>query len=71
MLIAFQKNSCYNEENDKEREILMKVMFICTANICRSAMAEAIMKEEVKNRRTRYRSILIRNFCRERRLCFI
>lgn len=52
MLIAFQKNSCYNEENDKEREILMKIMFICTANICRSAMAEAIMKEEAKNRRT-------------------
>lgn len=63
MLIAFQKNSCYNEENDKEREILMKIMFICTGNICRSAMAEAIMKEEVKKRRIGYRSMFIRNFC--------
>lgn len=29
----------------------MKIMFVCTGNICRSAMAEAIMKQELKERR--------------------
>lgn len=28
----------------------MKIMFICTGNICRSAMAEAMMKEVVKEK---------------------
>ena len=29
---------------------MIKIMYICTGNICRSAMADAMMKEEIKNR---------------------
>ena len=29
---------------------MIKVMYICTGNICRSAMADAMMKEEIENR---------------------
>ena len=28
----------------------MKIMFICTGNICRSAMAEAMLKKMLKDR---------------------
>lgn len=27
----------------------MKIMFICTSNVCRSVIAEAILKEKIKN----------------------
>lgn len=30
---------------------MIKIMYICTGNICRSAMAHAMMKEEIKNRK--------------------
>ena len=38
----------------ERRNIIMKIMFICTGNICRSAMAEGIMRkmledEKIKN----------------------
>ncbi len=31
----------------------MKVMFVCTGNICRSAMAEGIFRKIVKDHRKR------------------
>lgn len=34
----------------KAGEKMIKVMFICTGNICRSAMAHAIMEKEIKER---------------------
>ena len=29
---------------------MIKIMFICTGNICRSAMADIMMKEQIKNK---------------------
>ena len=40
---------CDPHINEERNEFSMKFMFICTGNICRSAMGEALMKFYVEN----------------------
>ena len=39
------ENLWYNKENTKRRPLVKKILFVCLGNICRSPMAEFILKD--------------------------
>lgn len=56
ILITMEKETP-EKKNTKPRAPRKKILFVCTGNTCRSPIAQAVFKREIKQRKIKYYSV--------------